>query len=135
MALPLLRFVAYYDHYNIIVENLTELTVSQIQQLEKFAKDRRGGLDFVTAKIRIGQRISFEYFNHILELGGIKADTIESEVVLEKPKAAVDAVVGFGKYKGMHYSEIPNEYLLWLKQNYRGYERQNIEQELLNRSL
>ena len=41
MALPLLRFVAYYDHYNIIVENLTELTVSQIQQLEKFAKDRR----------------------------------------------------------------------------------------------
>ncbi|MEA3374033.1 MAG: hypothetical protein U9Q62_10160 [Campylobacterota bacterium] len=135
MALPLLRFVAHYDCCDIIVENLPSLTVPQIQQLEKFASDRRGQLDFSNSKIRIHKRIDFEYFNRILELSGIQADTIESEVVKATPVKAVNALIGFGKHRGTSYSELPVEYLLWLKQNYQGHERQYIEQECINRSI
>ncbi len=135
MALPLLQFVAYSNFYDIIIENLPSLTVSQIQQLEKFASDRRGRLDFSTSRIRVYKRIDYDHFNRTLELSGIKADTIESEVVVAVPVKVVDALIGFGKYRGTSYSELPVDYLLWLKQNYQGHERQYIEQECINRSL
>lgn len=134
MVRPLLRFVAHYDHFAVKVENLSELTVEQIQKLEKFASDRRGRLDFTSATIHIGKRIDFDDFNRILELSAIKADTIESEVRAEKDAAPVDAVIGFGKYRGMQYSQIPLEYLLWLKKNYHGLERPTVEHELMRRS-
>lgn len=134
MALPLLRFVAYSEYYTVTVENLTALTVAQIQELEAYARQRRGRLDFATGRMRIAKRIDFDHFNKTLELCGIKADTVASEVInqLETPS---NAAVGFGKYKGMCYSELPEEYLLWLKRNYHGREREFIEQELRSRSL
>ena len=119
----------------MIVENLTSLSVPQIQQLERFAGERRGRLDFSTSKIRIHKRIDFSHFNQTLVLSGIMAATIESEVVPLVPPKAVDTLIGFGKYRGTSYSELPLEYLLWLKQNYQGHERPNIEQECRNRSV
>jgi len=145
MALPLLRFVAFYDSCVITVLNLESLTVAQIRSLETFAEARRSRLDFNTATIRIWKRIDFAHFNRILELEGIAADTVEAEVAVKKPEepaasaAAVAAVpsprIGFGKHKGMLYGEIPQEYLLWLKGNYSGPERSAIEQELKRRNL
>lgn len=134
MALPLLRFVAYADYYTVTIENLAALTVPQIQQLETYALQRRGRLDFSNASMRIAKRITFDHFNKTLELCGITADTIQSEV-LSQIGTMPDATVGFGKYKGMCYSELPQEYLLWLKRNYQGHEREFVEQELRNRSL
>ena len=134
MALPLLRFVAYKDYYTVRIENLTRLSVPQIRQLEAYAVERRSVLDFSTASMRIWKRIDYAHFNKTLELAGIDADTIESEVVHPHPPMD-NPVIGFGKYKGMHYADLPEEYLLWLKHNYNGPQRQTIEQELRNRSL
>ena len=134
MPLPRLRFVAFSEYYTITVENLTALSVEQIKELESFAAQRRGRLDFATSTIRIGKRIPFEHFNKTLELCGIKADTIEAEPVNQITPAS-NTPIGFGQYKGMSYSELPEEYLLWLKFNYRGREREFLEQELRNRSL
>ena len=134
MTVPKLRFVAYSEYYTIIVENLALLSVDQIKELEAFAAQRRGRLDFATSAFRIGKRISFEHFNKTLELCGIKADTIESEPVNQITPAS-NTPVGFGQYKGMSYSELPQEYLLWLKHNYRGREREFVDQELQSRSL
>jgi hypothetical protein len=138
MAVPLLRFVAYRDYYTVTVENLTELTVPQIRRLEAYAAQRRSLLDFSTARMRIWKRIDFAHFNKTLELAGIAADTIESEIVRPagKPAAPVqDPVIGFGKHRGMRYSDIPESYLLWLKNNYSGTERGLIEAELSRRGL
>jgi hypothetical protein len=133
MVRPSLQFIAHYDYYTVKVNNLHELTVVQIQELEKFASDRRGRLDFATAMMRIGKRIDFDDFNRVLEFSGIKADTVESEIKVREKQKSADAAIGFGKYRGMHYSEIPSDYLLWLKKNYQGQERRFIEHELQSR--
>jgi hypothetical protein len=138
MALPLLRFVAYRDYYTVRIENLTELTVPQIRQLEAYAAERRSLLDFSTATMKIWKRVDYAHFNKTLKLAGIAADTIESEVVRpdSMPAApAKDPVVGFGKHRGMRYGDLPEGYLLWLKNNYSGPERGLIEAELTRRGL
>ena len=139
MALPLLRFIAYRDYYVVRVENLAQLSVPQIQQIEAFAEERRSRLDFSNASMRIWKRIDFAHFNKTLALAGIMADTIESEVVPQKRAQETpvqeNPSIGFGKYKGMRYSELPEPYLLWLKGNYNGPERSAIESELRRRSL
>lgn len=134
MTPPRLRFVSYSEYYMIIVENLPELSVNQIRQLEAFAEQRRARLDFTNATIRIGKRITFDHFNRTLELCGINADTIESEP-LNQIETLPETPIGFGQYKGMSYSELPEDYLLWLKFNYRGRERELVDQELQRRSL
>lgn len=135
MVRPLLRFVTYRNYFTLTVENLAQLSVAQIQRLEKFASDRRARLDFNTARMRIAKRIDFHGLNQLLALSGIKADTIESEIKRKKDKSSVDPIIGFGKHRGMYYSEIPVEYLLWLKKNYQGHERTALDRELMNRSL
>ena len=141
MALPQLRFIAYRDYYIVRVENLTALTVPQIHQLEAYAAERRSRLDFNTSTMRIWKRIDYAHFNKTLEAAGIAADTIESEVVRRdagapaQPEPEPDARVGFGKHRGMRYCDLPESYLLWLKNNYSGPERGLIEAELSRRHL
>ena len=138
MVLPLLRFIAYRDFYIVRVENLTLLSVPQIKQLERYASERRSVLDFEDASMRIWKRIDFDHFNKTLELSGIAANTIESEIVrpgIAPEEVPVSPKIGFGKYRGLSYSELPDDYLQWLKRNYQGPERQNIERELSSRSL
>lgn len=140
MALPLLRFIAYRDYYTVRVENLTLLTVPQIRQLEAYASERRSVLDFNTATMRIWKRIDYAHFNKTLLTAGIAADTIESEIVRPDsvpapPLPVEESVIGFGKHRGLRYSDLPESYLLWLKNNYSGSERGLIEAELSRRSL
>lgn len=138
MARPLLRFIAFYDHCKIRVENLEALTVPQIQKLEAFALQRRSRLDFATSEMVIWKRIDYAHFNRLIEASGIAADTVESEI--RKPAASSEAVtpdpvVGFGKHRGMRYRDLPEHYLMWLKSNYSGPERGFIEAELSRRHL
>jgi len=35
----------------------------------------------------------------------------------------------------MQYNELPNSYMLWLKANYRGQDRETIDKELKKRKL
>lgn len=143
MTLPRLRFVAYHDYYIITIENLTALSVPQIQQLEAFAAARRSRLDFNRSSIRIWKRIDFEHFNQTLQHAGILAETLEPDGTAVKAEPSrqaeapkhVTAKVGFGKHRGLAYAELPDDYLLWLKRNYQGRERVFIEEELAARNL
>ena len=140
MAVPLLRFIPHRDYFDVIVENLTSLTVPQIQAIEQFATQRRSQLDFDTSSFRIYKRIDFDHFNRLLDSVGIIADTIESEIKYSEPSTdhdlpPEDPVVSFGKYKGQRMSQLPDHYLSWLKKNYNGPMRNSIEYECHRRSL
>jgi len=45
------------------------------------------------------------------------------------------AKINFGKYKGMAYNELPDSYLLWLKSNYIGSDREIICSEIAKRNI
>ena len=55
----------------------------------------------------------------------------EEKIVVRK----TDAKIEFGKYKGMSYNKISDSYLLWLKANYRGKDRDTVDIELQSRNL
>ena len=57
--------------------------------------------------------------------------TCQEMLIIKKEKSRV----GFGQYKGMYYSDIPASYLIWLKSNYRGFDKEFIEAELKKRKL
>jgi hypothetical protein len=66
----------------------------------------------------------------LIEHSDIKARCEENIIeVKSQPR------VGFGQYKGMQYSDLANSYMIWLKANYRGYDRELIEAELKKRNL
>jgi hypothetical protein len=130
MPNPQFLFTSYKNSYKVVVKNLESLSVEQIQQIEHFVKERKGIFDFETYSFVIQRRIDFEEFYKLMrELGMI----VDIEEVL--PQQKYEPRVGFGQYKGLLYSELPDSYLLWLKNNYHGYDRNYIESELKSRKL
>ena len=69
-------------------------------------------------------------FVKLIEQSNIQAKLSEHII-----QAKFQSRVGFGQYKGMQYNELPDSYMLWLKSNYRGYDRDTIEKELKRRKL
>jgi hypothetical protein len=66
----------------------------------------------------------------LIECTDIKARCEENIIeVKSQPR------VGFGQYKGIEYSNLPDSYMIWLKTNYRGYDRELVEAELKRRNL
>jgi len=123
-------FTKYPNSVSVHVENLEELRVEQIQEIEEFVRIRNGIFDFETYTFVIQKKIEFYEFVSLLEHAGIKADCVEKTL-----KITNNAKIEFGQYKGMLYSEIPDSYLLWLKKNYRGKDREVLDLELTNRGL
>jgi hypothetical protein len=130
MSIAKLVFTKYPNSFSVHVENLESLHVEQIQELQAFVDARKGVFDFNTYTFAIQKRLEFEDFTSLLKSSDIVATC--SENVLKTTQAIK---VTFGKYKGMLYSDIPDAYLLWLKSNYRGKERDIIDAEINSRSL
>ena len=125
-----LVFTKYHNSYRVDVKNLEQLSVEQIQELQHFVESRKGIFDFNTYSFVIQKRVEFHEFVALIEYTDIKARCEENIIeVKSQPR------VGFGQYKGMQYSDLPDSYMLWLKSNYRGYDRELIEAELTKRSL
>ncbi len=125
-----LIFTKFPNSFKVHVENLEELSVSEIQVLETFVSVRNGVFDFNTYTFVVPKRLEFHDFVLLLEHINIKAKCKEYIIeVKSQPR------VGFGQYKGMQYNELPDSYMLWLKSNYRGYDRDTIEKELKRRKL
>ena len=125
-----LIFTRYPHSFNVHVKNLEELTVEQIQSLEAFVNARNGVFDFNTYTFAIQKRLEFDEFVSLIENSSIEATCIEKQLKVQQ-KAKVE----FGKYKGMFYSDLPDSYLLWLKSNYRGKDREIVDAELNFRTL
>ena len=130
MPRPQLLFTQFQNSYKVEIPNLESLNVEQIQQLQKFVAQRKGLFDFETYSFVIQKRLDFEGFVKLLESLGIEADV--EEKFIEKKRADR---VSFGQYKGLLFTELPDSYLLWLKNNYHGYQRKLVEKELKRRNL
>ena len=123
-------FTQYAKSFSVHIKNLEQLTVEQIQEIENFVKIRKGVFDFNTYTFSIQKKIEFPEFVELVEYSNIQAKLSEHIIqVKSQPR------VGFGQYKGMQYNELPDSYMLWLKTNYRGYDRETIEKELKRRKL
>ena len=123
-------FTQYAKSFSVHIKNLEQLHVEQIQEIQHFVKARKGIFDFNTYKFSIQKKIEFHEFIELIEQSGINAICTEHIIQVEtQPR------VGFGQYKGMQYNELPDSYMLWLKTNYRGYDRDTIDKELKRRKL
>ena len=125
-----LTFTHYTNSYSVKVNNLEKLSVEQIQKIQHFVSSRNGIFDFNTYKFVIQKRVEFYEFLHLINHSDIDA-TCREYVIPTKAQPRI----GFGQYKGMQYNELPDSYMLWLKTNYRGYERDTIDKELKKRRL
>ena len=125
-----LIFTQYAKSFSVYIENLEQLTVEQIQEIENFVKLRNGIFDFNAYTFTIQKKIEFSEFVELIECSDIQAKLSEHIIQVKfQPR------VSFGQYKGMQYNELPDSYMLWLKSNYRGYDKEIIDKELQRRKL
>ncbi len=125
-----LNFRPHKNSFSVTVKNLEKLSVEEIQKIQIFVSSRKGIFDFNTYTFSIQKKLGLEEFENLLRICEIDAVVTEEFKVSE-----MEARVAFGHYKGMLYSELPDSYLLWLKANYRGAQRESIDKELLRRKL
>ncbi len=123
-------FTKHPNSFSVHVKNLSELSVGQIQEIESFVKLRKGVFDFNKYSFSIQKKINFEEFEKLVTESTINAKCIE-HITEEKGQSRV----GFGQYKGMLFSDLPDSYMIWLKNNYRGQDRESIDKELSRRNL
>ncbi len=130
MATPRFSFTAYTNSFKVIVENLEELSVEQIQEIEAFVNKRKGVFDFNNYSFSIQKRLGFSEFVELLRELELNARCVEHLQVTKAKER-----VSFGQYKGMLYSELPDSYLLWLKNNHNGKDRDKVLKEFQKRKL
>ncbi|WP_297483758.1 DUF3820 family protein [Sulfurimonas sp.] len=126
-----LIFTEHLNSFSVFVKNLEQLSVVQIQELQKFVLVRHGYFDFNSFSFSIQKRITMTEFKKLIFSLNIDAIVTQKEVL----QTTSSKQVNFGKYKGMLYSEVPDSYLLWLKKNYNGEDRAIIVSELKKRKL
>jgi len=130
MSIPKFVFTSYQKSFKVLVENLEQLSVDQIQEIERFVSNRKGIFDFNNYTFVIQKRLEFSEFVKLLEVSQLKVICLDNPVVLKERER-----IGFGQYKGMTYDELPDPYLTWLKTNYSGKDRDIIAKELKKRKL
>ncbi|QSZ41815.1 hypothetical protein GJV85_06740 [Sulfurimonas aquatica] len=130
MSTPIFECTSYHNSFRVFIPNLESLSVAQIQEIELFVQNRKGIFDFNTYIFSIQKKIDLFEFEKLLKESSIVANCIDKPLVLES-----SGRMQFGKYKGVNYSDIPDSYLLWLKTNYMGKDKENIYKELTKRKL
>jgi hypothetical protein len=130
MSKARLIFTKNQDSFNVFVQNLEQLSVEEIQKIENFVSIRKGIFDFNNYNFFIPKKINFDEFTLLLK--HVEIDAVCEEETL---KVISQKKIDFGQYKGMFYSELPDSYLSWLKNSYRGAERELIDAELKQRNL
>lgn len=125
-----LLFTEFKNSFSVHIQNLEELSVEQIQEIQNFVSVRRGVFDFNTYTFVIQKRLSFKEFVTLISNSDIQA-TCKEKFIETEDRARVE----FGQYKGLFYSEVPDSYLIWLKSNYRGKDRDDLDKELNIRGL
>ena len=130
MIKPHLIFTKYKNSFSVHISNMEKLSVVQIQKIEYFVSARKGIFNFETYTFEIQKKIDFPEFISLLNHVGLDSHCEENVIISRfQPR------VGFGQYKGMQYNELPDSYMLWLKANYRGADRDIIDKELKKRNL
>jgi len=130
MPKPHFIFTQYKNSLRVDIPNLEALDITTIQNIEKFVAIRKGYFDFATYSFVLQKRLEYEAFQEVVKASGLDVEFEHNQIEQEiKPR------VSFGQYKGLFYSELPDSYLIWLKNNYRGKDKTIIEYEAKNRNL
>lgn len=130
MSKPIFVFTKHKNSFSVYVKNLESLTITQIQAIELFVKQRNGLFDFQNYVFTIQRRLEFYEFSVLMK--HLELDVVCIENIIEQIE---QARIGFGQYKGMSYAELPDTYLIWLKNNYRGTDQENVLKEVEKRKL
>ncbi len=130
MPKPHFIFTQYKNSLHVYIPNLESLDVATIQNIEQFVSKRKGYFDFNTYTFVLQKRLEYKEFKQVVKVSGL--DVNFEQIKIEQVSKQR---VGFGQYKGLFYSELPDSYLLWLKNNYRGREKDIIEEEIQSRNL
>lgn len=141
-----LVFFEHKNSFTLQILNLKELSIEQIKLLEEFSRVRRGVFDFEKERISIQKRLKQKDVEKLFQLLKIDVEFLESHSVIKKSvddkqtsKSSASSKpttkVTFGKYKGKLYSDLPDNYLQWLVENYNGFENENISNEVIRRTI
>ncbi|MCW9026007.1 MAG: DUF3820 family protein [Thiovulaceae bacterium] len=125
-----LVFTKYANSYRVDIPNLEELSVEQIKELQEFVSIRHGMFDFNTYSFKIQKNIEFEEFVKLVTELNIECECGEN-IQYAKPAFRIS----FGQYKGMFVSDLPDSYLLWIKSNYHGEQKDIFLKEIKKRNL
>ncbi len=125
-----LVFTKYINSFRVDIPNLEELSVTQIKELQEFVAFRNGMFDFNTYSFTIHKTLEYDDFFKLI-------NELNIEAVCEENRKSFKEIerVSFGQYKGMPVSDWPDSYLLWLKSNYHGDQKEIFLQEIQNRKL
>lgn len=126
-----LSYTQYERQFVCKIEDIVSLSVSELKQLEHFASARSGKLDYNSQSLIIPKRIELQHLQELLALSGIEAFVVEHEP--RRAKISSDATINFGKFKGQKWTELSEDYLLWLTQNIQSEDRQTALAELERR--
>jgi hypothetical protein len=130
MPKPHFVFTQLSSSFRVHIPNLEDLEVSNIQKIEAFVKERKGYFDFNSYSFVLQKRLDYEEFQRLIEQSGLDVTLQNSpQQNLSAPR------VSFGQYKGLFYTELPDSYLIWLKNNYHGNQRAFLDAELKRRNL
>ncbi|ADN09154.1 DUF3820 family protein [Sulfurimonas autotrophica] len=130
MSKPYFTFTKHKNSFSVHVENLEMLSVRQIQEIEHFVSERKGYFDFDTYTFTIRKNLEYQEFIRLLQTLHVEATTREAVANIQN-----SVRINFGQYKGMPYNELPDSYLLWLKNNYIGSDREIICGEIAKRNI
>ncbi|WP_373071046.1 putative quorum-sensing-regulated virulence factor [Sulfurimonas sp.] len=125
-----LVFTRYKNSYKVDIPNLEELSVEQIKELQHFVSFRNGMFDFNNYSFTIQKTLEYDDFFKLINELKIEATCEENRKQFKEV-----ARVGFGQYKGMPVSDLPDSYLLWLKNNYHGEQKDIFLAEISRRKL
>lgn len=126
-----LSYTQYSRNFTCKIENINELSVQTLQQLEAFASERSGRLDYVSESFTIPKRIEIQYLQELFKLKGMDVFITEKEP--QRQKVADTATINFGKFKGQKWSDLEEDYLKWLAQNLTSEDKQIALAELASR--
>ena len=115
---------------DFVIKNYDVLDEYHIQLLIEFAESRGGFFREDLKRFSIRKRASIEYLLQIFKLSDIDVTILEPKKIVDifasnaatlKAPREADEVIGFGKYKGQAWGDVPTTYLKWVQGSMQGY--------------
>ena len=126
-----LSYTQYARQFTCKIENINELSVQTLHDIEAFATARSGRVDYDKESFSIPKRIELHHLQELFKLKGM--DVFISEEEPRKQKISQTATINFGKFKGQKWTDLEDEYLLWLSKNLNSEDKQVALSELESR--
>lgn len=126
-----LSYTQYHRFFTCKIENINELSIQTLKELESFASQRSGTLDYEKESLTIPKKIEIQYLQELFALKGMDVFITEKEP--RKQKISEVATINFGKFKGQKWVDLEDDYLLWLTKNLNSSDRDIAIAELDSR--